>query len=75
METLYIDDFGFVWLDNFKVCRITNQGDIEFFDRDRRRAERRGSAYIYISSTDLANFLLRITREVRWMKHKEQLQR
>lgn len=65
MDTVEVDENGFVWIGGLKVCRIVVGGLIEFFDRDRRRSERRGSQFVY---TTLDNFSLVLSGKKRKVK-------
>lgn len=65
MDTVEVDENGFVWIGGLKVCRIVVGGLIEFFDRDRRRSERRGSQFVY---TTLDDFSLVISGKKRKVK-------
>lgn len=47
MDELTVDEYGFVRLSGMKVCRITNDGRLEFRDGHRNRSRARGSHYVY----------------------------
>ena len=47
VDEITVDENGFLWVGGMKICRLTNIGMIEFYDRDRRRSEQRGSHYVY----------------------------
>lgn len=57
MDKLTVDLNGYVWIDNLKVFRLTPWHLIEFYDRDRRRSEKRGSCFVYITPKDLHKLL------------------
>jgi len=57
LNKLRRDDRGFVWLDDLKICRVTPQGFIEFFDRDKLRAEARGTQFVYADAGTLCRLL------------------
>lgn len=59
MNDLRIDDTGFVWLSDMKIFRITPQGFVEFFDRDKKRAQERGTQFIYADAGTLCRILSR----------------
>lgn len=58
MDMISVDDNGYVWVGGLKVFRLTNWGVVEFFDRDRRRALRRNSNFVYADTTDLIRIIL-----------------
>ncbi len=53
MDEVRVDENGFVWVGGLKVCRLTPWGLLEFFDRDRRRSEVRGSNFVYAKPGEL----------------------
>lgn len=53
MDKISVDENGYVWVGGLKICRLTTWGCIEFFDRDKKRAERRGSHFVYANSVQL----------------------
>jgi len=59
MDELSIDEYGFVYISGLKICRIAS-GYIEFFDRNKRRSEKRGSSFVYVTSIQLYSFLRRM---------------
>ena len=65
MDTVEVDENGFVWIGGLKVCRIVVGGLIEFFDRDRRRSERRGSQFVYTTLDDFSLVLSGKKRKVK----------
>lgn len=50
-----IDGRGFVSIDGVKVCRLTENGRLQFCDKDKRRSEVRGTRYVEISAEKLAS--------------------
>lgn len=64
MDTVEVDENGFVWVGGLKVCRLVIGGLIEFFDRDRRRSERRGSQFVYTTLDELSLVLSGKVRKV-----------
>ncbi|RME71553.1 MAG: hypothetical protein D6784_14995 [Chloroflexi bacterium] len=53
--TLKIDSRGFVYADGVKICRLDPQRQaLCFYDKDRRRAERRGSREVNVPIQALA---------------------
>lgn len=65
MDTVEVDENGFVWIGGLKVCRIVVGGLIEFLDRDRRRSERRGSQFVYTTLDDFSLVLSGKKRKVK----------
>lgn len=53
LDELSLDENGFVWLGDFKICRLTPWGLVEFYDRDKKRASKRGSHYVYTTPSVL----------------------
>jgi hypothetical protein len=52
--TLQVDAQGFVYAEGVKICRLDRQRQVLlFFDKDRRRAARRGSNQVAVSLADL----------------------
>lgn len=62
MDTLEVDENGYVWLGGLKICRLTLWGFIEFYDRDKRRAERRGSHFVYSTPSELCQLFSSIKK-------------
>lgn len=62
MDILEVDENGYVWLGDLKICRLTPWGFIEFFDRDKRRAERRGSHFVYSTPDELCKLFSSIKK-------------
>lgn len=52
-----VDENGFVWVGDLKVCRLTNMRMLEFYDRDRRRSEQRGSHFVYVTPERFAQVI------------------
>lgn len=54
-----VDEIGFAYLDGIKLpFRLYERtGEIEFMDKDKRRAEERGYRYIRIDIQDFINLL------------------
>lgn len=48
------DARGFLYVDGVKICRVTPEGGLEFFDKDRRRAAQRGANCVQITIVELA---------------------
>ena len=64
MDDLEVDHLGYVWLGGVKICRVTSWDLIEFYDRDRKRSERRGSSFVYVSLYELTQVLsMYVSRE------------
>lgn len=57
MDRIVVDENGYVWVDKLKICRLTNWGCVEFFDRDKRRANYRGSHFVYADLEQLISIL------------------
>lgn len=53
MDEIEVDENGYVWLGGLKICRLTPWGLVEFYDRDKRRADRRGSHFVYTTPNEL----------------------
>lgn len=47
---LYIDDRGFLWVDDFRLpCRVNlDAGYYEFVDKDRQRSMTRGTRFVTV---------------------------
>lgn len=49
-----VDSRRFLRVDGIKVCRVTNDGLLEFKDKDGRRSRTRGSAYVTVYADQIA---------------------
>lgn len=49
VDEITVDENGFVFVGGLKVCRLTNMQMLEFYDRDRRRSDERGSHFVYVT--------------------------
>lgn len=47
-----VDENGYVWIGGVKICRLA-WGLVEFYDKDKRRSEVRGSSYVYVTPEKL----------------------
>jgi len=63
MDEVRVDEHGYVWISGMKICRLTPWGSIEFYDRDKRRAEVRGSNFIYANPAHLCQIFSEISHE------------
>lgn len=60
MSKLLLCENNFVRLDGVLICRITNEGDLEFYDKDKRRSEERGTPYVTISLDDFIPLVIEV---------------
>ena len=58
MDELTVDEYGFVYLGAVRICRITNDGALEFLDRSKLRSAGRGSNYVYITPDKFHHFIV-----------------
>jgi len=58
-DGIHLDEFGFIWIDNFLLPFRMIEGELEFLDRDRRRAFERGDRFVRVD----ADVLIEILRE------------
>ncbi len=49
-----VDSRRFLRVDGIKVCRVTNDGLLEFKDKDGRRSRNRGSAYVTVYADQIS---------------------
>ena len=49
-----VDSRRFLRVDGIKVCRVTNDGLLEFKDKDGRRSRSRGSAYVTVYADQIS---------------------
>ena len=49
-----VDNRRFLRVDGIKVCRVTNEGLLEFKDKDGRRSRSRGSAYVTVYADQIS---------------------
>ena len=72
MDELTVDEYGFVYLSKMRVCRITNDGRLEFRDRQKPRSRLRGSHYVYVMPEAFYRFIVTaiIEATVRYEHHQ-----
>lgn len=58
MDKLRVDEYGFVYLDHVRICRIALDGRLEFLDRNKLRSDRRGSQYVYAAPETFYRFIV-----------------
>lgn len=56
-----IDSRGFLRIDGIKVCRVTDEGLLEFKDKDGRRSRTRGSAYVTVYADQISQAVENVT--------------
>ena len=61
MDELTVDEYGFVYLGSVRICRITNEGALEFLDRSKLRSAGRGSNYVYVTPEAFYHFIIEAT--------------
>lgn len=61
MDELTVDEYGFVYLGTVRICRIANDGALEFLDSSRLRSNGRGSRYVYIAPDAFYHFIIEAT--------------
>jgi hypothetical protein len=57
MDEIIVDDYGYVYVGGLKVFRLAVGDLVEFFDRNKRRSEKRGSSFVYVTPAQLCKFL------------------
>lgn len=59
MGQFIIDDDGFVWYEDFRLpLRVDiERAVVEFFDKDRRRSEERGTRFVEITAQEFETML------------------
>lgn len=57
MNDIFIDALGFVWIDDFRLPLRMVEGDVEFCDKDRRRAYERGDRFVRVETAVLIELL------------------
>jgi hypothetical protein len=57
MSDIYIDAMGFIWVDDFRLPLRMVEGEIEFCDKDRRRAYERGDRFVRVDASVLIEVL------------------
>ncbi len=58
MDELTVDEYGFVYLGAVRICRITNDGALEFLDRNKLRSAGRESRYVYATPEAFYHFIV-----------------
>lgn len=53
-DRVVVDNRRFLRIDGIKVCRVTNDGLLEFKDKDGRRSRHRGSAYVTVYADQIS---------------------
>lgn len=56
-----VDDGRFVIVDGVKICKVTEDGKLQFKDKDRRRSSRRGCCTVEVSPAELADVITNTT--------------
>ena len=57
MDEIWIDEYGFVWLGEFRLPFRLVGDELEFVDKDRRRCHERGGRYVRVDIEDMITCL------------------
>lgn len=70
MDEVKVDTNGYVWISGKKICRLTEWGQIEFYDGDKLRSSGRGSNFIYASAEKLIRIFSSIVQPATEIIHE-----
>jgi hypothetical protein len=57
MNDIYLDEQGFIWVDDFRLPFRLVGGELEFLDKDRRRCSERGERFVRVEAQELIEVL------------------
>jgi hypothetical protein len=50
---LILDDFGFLWTADMRLPVRLVDGRLQFFDKDKRRSDARGTPYVHVELDEI----------------------